>query len=534
MAFAFDRTLAALGQKPGEEKQDIFGGGMGLTDSGQPNALRSDSSAELGPNTGGGGVNAGEGIKQGNDVSSNAAVSANVGRVKVPANLAGLRKSVDDTRGAAQKEADSYVTANTGATALSEGDKANLLKAVDPEANNADGTKPGTAVGGPQQYSPSSMEYWAQQSPQNVKAVDPFKSSVSTTNETIEGLGTDAGIQGLLRRGNGPEYSAGDAGFDQALLSQDQGFNQQRDDLNRAYGQLQNDTGATGELGGAKTSERGQTAANTAYGSYLDDLKAQLGGLETKYTDAAKLREKTIEDRAALESNSLREGGIDAHIAALQSDPNNAGMSEYINGVGMDPNSYYTQNFNPDQYGWQDYLDGGQANTFNNIMGLLRKKDVYGTGLKAGGLSGADLGTFDDARLNADLIGQGVAGKTQADAAAAQKAAAEKALADERARVVHEQQAAMQRAHEAEMAEQARVAKLGPQTQANPENIPFQRDPNNGPKEPWIAPTNAPIGNLLQKSITDPVIEPSDLLPGMPKISANLGIKRKKPKWLGG
>ena len=455
MPYAFDRTLGALGRKP-EQKQDIFAPqGASLTGGDPDGALRSDTSGDL---TGAvGGTNTGEGVKQGNETASNAAVAANVGRVKSPANLGALRQSVDATKSKLQQEADSYVTGNTGATALSEDDKINLRLAVDPdyargdesgfvpqgiqvgESNDSsDGrhnAPPGVKVSGPGQLPKNSLEHWSQQRPDSVKTVDPFKTDTTTANSTIESLGTAAGVQNLLRRSGGAEYNVGDAAFDEALLSQDQGFQREREDLGRAYGDLQK---FGDELGG-KTTERGQGAANTAYGQYLTDMRSQLEQMNLGYTNDAMTREKEIEQKAQLDSNVLRDSGgklARDRATALKAEDRLNGTGEtadFIDATGFDVAPYYTQNFNADQYGWQDYLGEDQAATFNNIMGLLGKGDTFKTGGKAGGLSGADLGAYDTGRLDADLTAKGQAGSAAAKQKAAEEAAAAQAAAQAQA-----------------------------------------------------------------------------------------------------
>jgi len=438
MAYAFGKTMNALGQK-----QDIFNPqGMALDDADGAGGQGSNAEGDL--SGGAGGTNTGESVKQSNDVSSNAAVSANIGRVKSPADIKNLRASVDTTKSKLQQEADSYVAGVTGPKALSEGDKINLRMAVDSDYARGDESAfapQGVPVGGPGEAAKNTIEYWAGQNAQSVKAVDPFKTDTQTSNQTIENLGTDAGIQNLLRRTGGAEYNAGEAAFDRALLSRDSGFQSEREDLLSAYGGLQN----FGDELGDKTSKAGQDSANQAYGDYLGNLRGTLEGWNLDYQDAGRAREKTIEDQASRDLFDLKAGSAGAAAASvneLKNDPANAEFKDFVADSGFDYGNYFESNYDPNQYGWQDYIGEDEAGTFNNIMGLLGKKDLYTPGAKAGGYKKEELGSFDRDRFKGDVTARAQSEFKTAQEAAAAKAAEQEAAAAAAAEAAEQEAAA--------------------------------------------------------------------------------------------
>ncbi len=163
-------------------------------------------------------------------------------------------------------------------------------------------------------------------------------------------------------------------------------------------------------------------------------MRKNLEGLNTDYTARATGREKMIEDQAQLEVDRLRGTGgdvLNTQLESLRGSPAAGDVGQYLDASGLDPSSYFTQGFDPNAHGWEDYLDQGQAGTFNNIMSLLGKGTTYKTGGKAGGFAGSDLGSFDTNRMQTDLIAKG-----QKSAAAA---AAEKAKADAEAAAAAQQ-----------------------------------------------------------------------------------------------
>lgn len=447
MAYSFDNVLGILGKKP-QENADIFGnsGTQAGQNPGNAPAPRTNSESDLGP-AGSDVANAkNNAATDPSDVSSSAAYRSNIGKTAAPANMAALKSGVEAKDKALTDEANSYVanstlkyrnadSADPNAYGLSGRDADLLHGAIDKNY------KAGPSGDQPLPYDTGAkpredLGYWQTVASGQVDTVNPFKSTMNLLDPTIENLGTDAGVQNLLRRNNGPTYNKGDAAFDQALLNEDQGFQQNRQDTLERYGALQKRGGEIGD----KTTAAGQQAVNAAQSAYLGDLKSKLGGFANQFTTEAQQREKDIEAQALARQREIMgsAGGFAANearnLGGVSADP----LAQYYTAEGLsDPSQYIKSTFDPNAQDYKSYLSDDDAMRFNNVMGLLGAKDVYTKGSRSGGYSDADLVSYDktglDSALRSGAQSRAEAAAIQAEkgrvAAAEQEAAAAAAAA---------------------------------------------------------------------------------------------------------
>ncbi len=439
MSYAFDKTMGALGQKP-DDKANIFGdSGAGQ----QQGPAYGGSGAEGDLSSGGGDVasasksNAAQG-----DVSSSAAFRANTGKTAAPSNLAGVRAGIAGKDKALTDEANAYVKNSYGQDSLSDIDKSGLRYSIEnpegvgdeplPTFKDAPGYDPYVQ----QEGSPDRgrMSYWQGVASNPIDKVDPFKSSINTVDPNVENLGTEAGVQELLRRNGGAEYSVGDSGFDAALLGQDSGFQQQRQDTMDAYRGLQ---GRNSDAAVQAISDHGQAAHDTGRARYLESLRNNLMGLNNEYEGAARGRESAAEAAAAARQTELL-GGAGGMLDARAKELAAAGgdYAPFYSTEGVDAGQYAHGNFDPEAAGWQDYLGDEDAGRFNRVNGLLGNSTVYGKGSRAGGYSDSDLVSYDTQGMNEALTSGAQsrfaqdAGEKAAATAAAETAKTEAAKAE--------------------------------------------------------------------------------------------------------
>lgn len=429
MSYSFDNVMSMLGKGPKQQdKADIFGGQSGGGAQGAQGGLGSSTEGELGGASGGGDVaNAKSGTAQApSDVSSSAAFRSNIGKTAAP-NLGAIKNGVDSKNQALDNEANTYLTnrADLQPDKLSDSDVDQLHGAIDKGYTakpSGDGPTPFETGAQPR----DSIGYWSSVANGQVEKVDPFKSAVDLKDSTVENLGTDAGVQNLLRQGQNAEYNIGDAAFDGALLGQDQTFQQGRQDIMDRYHGVQNKQNTMGD----EVTKKAQQASDSARGSYLADLKSKLGGFQSQFTDEAMKQERDLEESAGQRQIAMLNKGSNyvsdeaKALGGVAADP----MASFYSGEGVDPSKFVTGNFDRNTNDWKSYLNDDQALRFNNIFSLLGSKDIYGKGNKAGGIDDSELVNYDKAGLDAALQG---GAKTRSEAATAKSESERQAVIQE-------------------------------------------------------------------------------------------------------
>jgi hypothetical protein len=431
MAYSFDLVMGQLGKKP-NDKADIFGN-KGGGNTGAPGLGGGGAEGDL-SGSGGGVANAKtNSTADQSDVSSSAAYRSNVGKQNSPVNFGSMQSGVAAKGKALDDEANSYLQTwnDIQPNKLSESDADQLHGAIDKSHKakpSGDGPMPYGGGSGPR----DSLGYWSSLSQNAVENVDPFKSTLNIQDSTFDNLGTDAGVQNLLRKSAGAEYNAGDASFDQALLSQDQGFQQGRQGLMEGYKGLQDRQNAMG----GEVTKKAQLGLDSAKASYLEDMRTRLRGMQGGFESDAMAREKQIEDAAAAQQSALlgQSGDVlSGRAKDLATQPSE--MAQYFNTDGIDAGQFAKGNFDAGAQDWKSFLDDDQALKFNNIFSLLGQPDIYGKGNRAGGYADSDLVSYDTAGMD-QALQTGAKGRydTAQAEAEAKRVADEQAAADQKAK----------------------------------------------------------------------------------------------------
>ena len=247
--------------------------------------------------------------------------------------------------------------------------------------------------------------------------------------EDINAMQSDAGLDSLLRREAGAEYSSGEAAFDRSLLKRSAEFNQLRSLLR---GQQEGLVKQADEWTGTKSKEA-QDAVNSGY-------EAARSGATTALGSKGELLRKLQEEEAAKENaarKALRESkdptyaqgesqkAIEKLVADLKAsggDP--AGLLKYINPSLADSSKFASVG---GDVSWEQAIDDAEANRFNSIMSLLGKTDAWQAGGGFGNQRGFDAkgyadsvyGAADAANKAADAKAQAAIDRIKSEAAKA-------------------------------------------------------------------------------------------------------------------
>jgi hypothetical protein len=412
MAFVFNKINSLLNPEDGQQKQDIFSGGQPATGSGEPQtqgmgtAPKTTTEGDVGaPNAGATGVG-GEGQPVEAQQQTAAATALKKNKMSTPDFANRAQSEVDKASTALQDEANSYV-ANAKAQ-KQDFDTGDLDKAV---AGDAD------ASGRARNYLTKAAA-----------PVEQFSAKTDYDIEDIDQMSTDAGVENLLRRDAGAQYSGGESKYDMMLLNRTPEFGLIRSQLRNKQDTLRK----TADTLKAEKTKEAQAAieANLAAGK-----SAASGYLGTK----AEAVRKAAADRAAQENAAraaLRAGGAvdtgadsQAAIDALVNDYNaggNARMADFIRNSGIDARQFVNV---AGDVSADDLYSGDEAGQFNNIMSLLGKQDAITAGKGAGSRTGFNLAGYKDAVNKAAMKNYDTT-IAEERAAAAAKAAAEKEAAE--------------------------------------------------------------------------------------------------------
>lgn len=414
MAYVFNRVQAALApddQQAQQQQTNIFdpnASQVGISQSGEQPAggpAKSSTEGQLdGAPSGGGGTSADSQPQQ-----QEAAPDKRLARNKTaqPRVVEQAGQQLSAAEKGLQDEANSYVQGyQTKDYSIGEGD---IEKAIGGDADAQ------TKVSG--------------RLSEAAKAVDPFDPKTDTDIEDIGALSTDAGLDSLLRRESGPQYSAGEAAFDRMLLGRNADFNIIRSQLGarqQKLSKLRDDW--TGAEGKAKEAQ----AANDA------QLKAgqdQVRGYLTTQSDTLK---KQQEDDAVAENEArkaLRLAGgskmteamktrVLTQLKRLYKDSGPNGIGKYLESSGVDPAAYYAA---ANDVTWDMGVDQGEATRWNSIMNLLGKGSADGGEVWSAGRGFGDREGFDREGYRGAVESAAAAANQKADAKA--QAAIDKIIA---------------------------------------------------------------------------------------------------------
>lgn len=360
MAYTFQSVLDTVDNQ--NQGTNIFGGGPG-TDQGSSQQNQGGTGAfsqgDVGSIQGGtsgstSSANASQPQQtqsgQASGASAGAAVQRNVGRQAAPVDTNQIAGKVNSAKQSLQQEANSYVDTQK--------QKGNVGVADDELEKG---------IGGDYGAYSKIANLLGQQ---NVGDVDQFKPQTQTDIRDVKNLQTDAGVAGIIKRKQGPLYTAGEAALDTSLLRKDKNFSQARQDLVKQ----QNDLNAykaqeTDPTAGAQT--RAQSAANEALLASQQGIKGQLSGKQSDF-------EKQQQAELAAEQEARRNNvGRDAYIegerqrllSQWQQDPRYADVRSYGN---FDEDlSPYLSTAGADNLNWKQAVDQGEADKYNRIADLL-------------------------------------------------------------------------------------------------------------------------------------------------------------------
>lgn len=296
-----------------------------------------------------------------------------------------------------QSEADSYVKGATDKGATYAVDDAGLEKAIGGD-QDAQGKVRRVLSGTADKY-------------------DSFAPKTDYTIEDINAMQSDAGLDQLLRRDAGAEYSAGEAAFDRSLLNRSGEFNQLRSLLR---GQQEGLTKQADEWSGAEgvKSKEAQAAVDSGYmaardaatkglGSRSDALRAAQDEEVRKENEARKaLRASKDKTYATGQGKAV----LDKLIADTKAAGDPSGLLKYLNAGLIDPATFVKI---AGDVSFDQAIDDKEASRFNSIMSLLGKEDHWDAGAGFG-----DRQSFDKKGYSDSVYGKAKETNAKADAAA--------------------------------------------------------------------------------------------------------------------
>jgi hypothetical protein len=296
--------------------------------------------------------------------------------------------------------------------------------------------------------------------------------------EDINDMQTDAGVENILRRESGPQYSSGEAAFDRSLLGRSNEFNQLRsllkgkqDSLSKMADEYSGPEGKRKEV--QKTlDDRYKTAQDTARGY-----------LETKDDEVlAAIQKRAAEENAA--RAALREAGGGQYLTEQQSqslkelaDANPELAAEIMKGGGITARDYYSTG--ADIADSRDIATDAEFKRYSAILGLLGRGsgDLAGAGIGAGDRESFKGQDYKDAvmksimssREKAALEAQQVEQQAAIEAQRMQEERAAQAAAAEQARLAE----AARKAEEADRAQKSAQVKAAPGTAQSMMSNPY-------------------------------------------------------------
>lgn len=386
MAYAFDRTMNALGKQPATGKVD------------EPTQLSSDAGALGGGNSNGVTPNAAP--VRSSPGSSKQAFNANRDRAVSPVNIKGLNDRISTAKTGLYGQQGAYL-ANAG----KQYDDAQPSLANDVSGYLANGSN-GNNFKERYTTAPGLNE--------DIK-LDPDKNL-----RDVNALANDASIRNRIRENSGAESRLGDSALDVSILHANKWFNVDRDKIGRDYG---DEEAARKDI---QASSRGlaDREADRKYQFYRGRVNSLLGDAKTAiqahgedamgaYNRAAGVNASDAVKKRAAEKAALTEAGLDA-----SGDNYDSADEQYFNPSAASTD--WTQHVSADDAArWKRTMDllggagpaslsGSKFGTANNDLGFSKDKYISDQRTKRAAAETASAKAIDDANRNAVVGSTGI------------------------------------------------------------------------------------------------------------------------------
>jgi len=442
MAYAFDRIMTAMGRQRKDDRPAIDSGGRQAPGQSAANpggrtaplqaasnplapsdgaraaptndrVMASSTQAAL-PASGGAGGAAEPAAAQGpqqTPASRGRLFAANAGRVGAPVDLSAMGQRIAGMRGKVQNEANTYVSAARKSYNADDVDS-RLAPSIDTFSGIGPGSDtgpesqialdhatdtPANNLGGepfpfPQGMDPDveaiykannnsvSDQSWTEAFQNGPGEVSNFVLPFSTNIADTDLIGTDAGIGELFRRGGGAEYTAGDAGFDTALLRRNAAFNALRDQTLQQDRDLQSYADTIDDTAKVEA----QDALDASYGGWKDKVTGRLTGNLDVLKGRGGERETAFDDNltSQAEKNLAKKFPKMSAEVLANLKKENPDWTWEEGAKSVDPSSYYDPGvLSTDKTNWNDFLGEQEAGGWNNVMNILgREGPAYSQG----------------------------------------------------------------------------------------------------------------------------------------------------------
>lgn len=406
MAYTFDRLNEML-DEAGQGKINIFADQPNAGPSGNEVAGGGDKvqkgSAGTDVSSGGGGGGLGSGERAAPQqvsaaTTQKALFDKNVPLQKAPKVVRQIGENLKSTDAALQDEANQYMAG---------------AQQVDTDLSQDD---IGKAAGGDQEAM-GKVSSRLRATPKEYQAFAP-KTDVYAQDRNIEDLKTEAGLKSLFQRESGPRYTAGEQAFDTALLMANPEFARVRGALMEAQGGLKQ---KAADLSKSKTAEaRGLVTkefedATQAARSALTRLGEEvIAGNKSEAQAEADVRRALNKGQISKEEASKLIGNVKNLLSVNQPYTTEGRAIRYLDEVtpGVNPEQYLNVNETP---GYEAFIDQGEADRFNRILGLLGANELGGRGgMLAGSGAGSQYG-FNRGQYEKDLAAAALAKSQSVD-----------------------------------------------------------------------------------------------------------------------
>ena len=437
MAYAFDRTLAALGRgkQPEEDSADIFAPkdpAQAQPGTSPGRIMASNTSGDLGPAQRNSSAPGGAAPQpQGSSTAAkNELLNRNRGRVGAPIDAGKLASDIQGAQTSVQNEANAYVQGaddrygNDGG-ALSEADVSGINKFANPVKGDESGFAGADPSFKPDQKAP--VDWQSLYSGGQASQVDPLKLTTDTAFGDAGLLANDAGLRELFRRSGDAEYNAGEASFDATLLGKDTGFNQDRENVLRSERGLRKTENDIMQNSAGQAQEVAQDGYENWRGNVDDQLLGAIDGYRQQAKDGEskfdsnldRTNTKAVEKYFAEENAKLAaKGQLSDTISMEDFAPDE--LAKYMSGA-----------VNADDTNWQDFVGADQANNWSSILQLMGRGSPEGSvpGQYAGKKT-KDVSKFDPSKMYKEKSAQLKAVRDAKDKKASDEMAAARAAAE--------------------------------------------------------------------------------------------------------
>lgn len=367
MAYAFDKITNLVGEE--DSGTDIFGGEVQTNQTEQPAptgstvmAPKTTTEGDIGETPEGSGSTSGGTTSSGSpDATDRSAIlKANVGKTETPEAFQGIQSRVQQNTQALQDKADEYTQSYKDQYQFDVENQA-LDQAVQ------------SGYGSDQYRDVSTMLQR-----QDPGAAQEFEGAEDLRVGDTRYLGTDAGLQHLAARGQDPQYTQGMGAFDVMLMQRDPNFQNMINQIRGENAVLERQIGEQPDLLEQQAYDYGKeslTGAQESARGYLGDYRQRL---EAENTAEAEAYQQELEnlDREAIGQEQVGEvtSEVENYLKTLYGGDRYKSQLEQVLGE-YDPQKFIQ--FDEGNYGYQDFLDSGEANQLTNLGGLLGTGEAF-------------------------------------------------------------------------------------------------------------------------------------------------------------